>query len=114
VHKSLEVNEYLVKAKTRVRLGYAGSDRADSCRGCVLAFTIYSFFNSGIVHWSILFVACITSFIAPPPPSLYFAINIAQYMVPPLPPCCTIQHAILTMEYRVKAKVRLTYAGSST
>jgi len=47
-----------------------------------LAFTRYSFVDSGSVHQLILFLALDTSFIAPP---LYFSIDIGQYMVSPKP-----------------------------
>jgi len=53
------------------------------------------FVYSGIVHWSILFLAFNTPFIAPSPS--YFRINIAQYIVFPRPPCFAIQHTTLVM-----------------
>jgi len=53
------------------------SNRDYTQGGKYLAFTRYVFVYSGIVHWSILFLAFNTSFIATAPP-LIVAINIAQ------------------------------------
>jgi len=40
------------------------------------------------------------------PPPLYFAINIAQYMVSARPPCFAIQHTILVYTIACKGQVR--------
>jgi len=40
----------------------------------------------------------------PPPPPLYFAINIAQYMVSARPPCFSIQHTILVTTISCKGQ----------
>jgi len=39
------------------------------------------------------------------PPTVYFAINIAQYMVSPCPPCFAIQHRILFMAISCKGQI---------
>jgi len=78
----------------------------------LLAFTRQSFVYSGIVNWSILLLAFNTSFMATPG-ELDFAINIAQYMVYPRPPCVATQHTILVMAISYKGQlVRLQYPPS--
>ena len=58
--------------------------------GSGLAFTRDSFLYSGIVHWSILFLAFNTSFITTPPRCCLQSIS-RNYGFPP-PPCFAIHH----------------------
>jgi len=80
-----------------------------------LAFTRDSFVYSGIVHRSIRFFEFDTSSLATTS-RLYFAINIAQCMGFPLPPCVAIQHTRWVMSIfckgQVGADVRIALSGS--